>query len=245
MREVCFPLVPTARAAWAASVTLRALVAGPLDPRTGYLVDVSMIDRVLQETAVPLLQHRLAQPGGRAVSPPGHLRPLWTAAAEQLGDFTLEELELRTADRVRFAINAGDLSMVTITQRFEFAAAHRLRVPELSDDENRRIFGKCANLSGHGHNYRLEVSVAGEPDPVNGTIIDLPTFEAIVTERVIERFDHRHLNADCVEFAELNPSMENIARVAWSLLVDAVEPCKLRAVRVWETSRAFAEYRGE
>ena len=162
--------------------------------------------------------------------------------------------------------------MVTITRSFEFAAAHRLHVPELSEEENRRIFGKCGNPSGHGHNYVLEVTVSGEPDSASGTIVDLPTFEATVQERVIDRFDHKHLNVDCAEFATLNPTVENIARVIWDLLADVLgrcavphpeagcarqrdgapsptewgtQRCRLYAVRVWETPRTFAEYRGE
>ena len=260
MREVRFSLVPSdcvsARitnswAGWPASgalaphLTLRALVGGPVDPRTGYLVNIALIDRVLREAAVAMLQRRLADAGPRPLHPAGLMRRLWTAAAGGLGDFTLEELELGATPYLRFAINAGDLSMVTITQSFEFAAAHRLCVPGLSDAENRRIFGKCANPNGHGHNYVLEVTVAGRPDPANGTVIDLPAFESTVKERVIDRFDHRHLNADCAEFAHLNPTVENITRVIWDLLVDAFDRCRLHAVRVWETPKTFAECRGE
>jgi len=252
LREVRFSLAPADRAmektmsaAWAPHLSLRALVGGPVDSRTGYLVDVSRIDRVLRDTTVPMLQRCLASTGGHPLPPAAHMRPLWTAAAEQLGDFTLEELELRTSDHLRFAISAGDLSMVTMTRCFDFAAAHRLYVPDLSSEENFRIFGKCANPAGHGHNYVLDVTVIGEPDSVSGTIIDLPAFDAIVKEHVLDRFDHKHLNADCAEFAELNPSMENIARVIWNLLVGAFERCRLRAVRVWETPRSCAEFRGE
>ena len=138
--------------------------------------------------------------------------------------------------------------MVTITQSFEFAAAHRLYVPDLSEEENRRVFGKCTNPNGHGHNYVLEVTLAGEPDPGSGTLVDLPVFEAAVKERVIDRFDHKHLNLDCPEFARLNPTVENITRVIWDLLEDAFGPStagRLRTVRVWETPKTFAEYRGE
>ncbi|MFH0983175.1 MAG: 6-carboxytetrahydropterin synthase [Planctomycetota bacterium] len=260
MREVRFSLVPADRvrpeitnswAGWPGSgplaphLALRALVGGPVDPKTGYLVNIALIDRVLRERALPLLQRRLAEAGARPLHPAGLMRPLWTAVVEGLAGFSVQKLELRPTPHLRFGIAAGGLSMVTMTQSFEFAAAHRLHVPELSEEENRRIFGKCTNPNGHGHNYLLEVTVAGEPDPASGTLMDLPEFEAVVKQRVIDRFDHQHLNADCVEFVRLNPTVENITRVVWELLVGAFDRSRLHAVRVWETPKTFAEYRGE
>lgn len=233
MREVRF----------APYLVLRAVVSGPVDPQTGYVVNVSLIDRVLRETAVPMLRRRLAELDSQSLRPAGLMRRLWTAAAGRLNDFTLKELQLHATPHLRFAIDVGDLSMVTVTRSFEFSAAHRLYVPDLSDEENRRIFGKCRNE--HGHNYVLEVTLAGEPDSAGGTIVDMPAFEGVVTERVIDRFDHKHLNADCAEFANLNPTVENIARVIWGLLTSAFDRCRLHAVRVWETPKTFAEYRGE
>ncbi len=260
MREVRFSLaaadpvpvpITNSWAGWPTSqalvphLALRVVVRGPVDARTGYLVNIARLDRVVRETAIPALRCPLGSIAGRPLQPAGLMRSLWTAAAARLDHGTLEELELRVTPYLRFAITAGDLSMVTMTQSFEFAAAHRLYVPDLSDDDNRRIFGKCTNPNGHGHNYLLEITIAGEPDPLRGTLVDLPAFEAVVKERVLDRFDHRHLNADCPEFAALNPSVENITRVIWGLLVDAFERCRLHAVRVWETPKTFAEYRGE
>jgi 6-pyruvoyltetrahydropterin/6-carboxytetrahydropterin synthase len=134
--------------------------------------------------------------------------------------------------------------MIQVTESFEFSAAHRLYCDELSDEENRRIFGKCSNPNGHGHNYVLEVTVSGRPDDTTGCVVELPHFRRMVRERVIDSFDHKHLNLDCVEFKSLNPSVENIARVIWDRLHDAFEHCRLAGIRVWETPRTFAEYSG-
>lgn len=134
--------------------------------------------------------------------------------------------------------------MIRLTQSFEFAAAHRLYCPELDDQENQRLFGKCSNPNGHGHNYVLEVTVGGEPDEATGTIVDPPHFERTVNQRVIERFDHKHLNLDCAEFQSLNPSVENIARVIWDRLDGGFERCRLLGIRVWETPKTYAEYCG-
>ena len=135
--------------------------------------------------------------------------------------------------------------MVRLTQCFEFSAAHRLHVAKFSDEENRRTFGKCNNPGGHGHNYQVEVTVAGTPDSGDGCVLPLPRLEQIVKESVIDRLDHKHLNTDTPEFASVNPSVENIAVAIWRMLADKVAPARLDSVRVWETPKTFAEYRGE
>lgn len=132
--------------------------------------------------------------------------------------------------------------MVELTQCFEFSASHRLHVATLSDDENRRVFGKCNNPNGHGHNYQVEVTVAGPIDDRTGAVLALPEFESMVKREVIDRLDHKHLNIDTAEFAQLNPSVENIARVIWEILEPKTSPAKLRRVRVWETAKTYAEY---
>src|SRR3990172_6552708 len=101
--------------------------------------------------------------------------------------------------------------MIHLTQAFEFAAAHRLSCEGLSDAENQRLFGKCSNPHGHGHNYLLEVTVAGPADDRTGTLVDLARLDRTVRERIIDPFDHKNLNLECPDFARLNPTVENIA----------------------------------
>ncbi len=160
------------------------------------------------------------------------------------GQVSLESLALWTTPRLSYAIAAGEDSMVELTQCFEFSASHRLHVPSLSDEENRRIFGKCNNPNGHGHNYQIEVTVSGEMTDGTGRVLALPAFEETVRREVIDRFDHKHLNEDTVEFAEINPSVENIAAGIWDILHDKLSPAKLRRVKVWETAKTYAEYSG-
>jgi 6-pyruvoyltetrahydropterin/6-carboxytetrahydropterin synthase len=104
---------------------------------------------------------------------------------------------------------------IRLERRYRFSASHLYRRPEWSEEENRRRFGKCANLPGHGHNYRLFVTVEGAVDPQTGFIVDLGALDALVNERVIERLDHQHLNAALPEFAAGAgiPSSENL--VLW------------------------------
>ncbi len=135
--------------------------------------------------------------------------------------------------------------MVEVTQAFEFSASHRLHVPSMSAEENRQYFGKCNHPNGHGHNYQVEVTVARKASGEDETVTSLPQFEAVVKREVIDRLDHKHLNIDVPEFATVNPSVENIAKTIWSLLAGKVSPAELRRVRVWETAKTYAEYKGE
>ena len=104
---------------------------------------------------------------------------------------------------------------VRLERRYRFSASHLYRRPEWSEEENRARFGRCANLPGHGHNYRLYVQVAGEPDPTSGFLIELPFLDQLVTTRVLDVLDHQHLNAALPEFAEgaQVPSSENL--ITW------------------------------
>jgi 6-pyruvoyltetrahydropterin/6-carboxytetrahydropterin synthase len=132
--------------------------------------------------------------------------------------------------------------MVQLTERFEFSAAHRLHAAELSEKENHEIFGRCNNANGHGHNYELEVTVFGEPDS-HGRVISISELQKIVNSRVVDVFDHKHLNLDCPEFSKLNPTVENIAKIIYEKLATSFSSrAKLRRVRVWETPKTCCEY---
>ncbi|MEX2431454.1 MAG: 6-carboxytetrahydropterin synthase [Dehalococcoidia bacterium] len=133
---------------------------------------------------------------------------------------------------------------VSITRRFDFSSSHRYYRPEWSDEENRRVFGLCALPNGHGHNYTLEVSVSGAPDPTTGMVINLVDLKSAV-ERVLDQFDHKHLNLDTPFFKDDIPTTENLAVVLWRLIADALAPAKLTRIRLHETDDLFVEYSGE
>jgi 6-pyruvoyltetrahydropterin/6-carboxytetrahydropterin synthase len=129
--------------------------------------------------------------------------------------------------------------VIALTRRYRFPAAHVLRSPELSDAENARVYGKCANPNGHGHDYGLEISVTGPVDPRTGHILDPARLDSVVGERVLRRFDHRLLNDDPL-FARAVPTAENIARAVYRELDDALRGeagARLLRVRVVETRR--------
>lgn len=139
--------------------------------------------------------------------------------------------------------------MILLTRKAEFSSSHYYWNPSWSEEENTRTFGKCANRNGHGHNYTLEVTVAGEPDPVTGFVVDLKWLKDVIEREVLAAYDHRHLNLEVEEFktAKLVPTTENIAIAVWKRIepkVNAAGGAQLSRVRVYETQEIFAEYRG-
>jgi 6-pyruvoyltetrahydropterin/6-carboxytetrahydropterin synthase len=126
-----------------------------------------------------------------------------------------------------------------VSRRESFNAAHVLRNPELSDAENQRLYGKCANL--HGHNYLLEVVVAGEIDPTTGYVLDLKRLSDVMSERIIVDVDHRNLNTDVSWLEGLIPTAENLAVAFWERIRPELPDGSLRTVRVWETEKNWAE----
>jgi len=230
-----------AEASLGAYRVLRAVVDGPVDRRTGYLCDIKEIDRVLRAAVAPALRGVADDVGSLTRA----LAAAFPAAAQQCPvPAALWAIELHVSPHTRLAIDKGGSGMMRLTQSFEFSAAHRLFSAELSDAENRRLFGKCSNPNGHGHNYVLEVTVCGTDGTGKGTVTDIGHVDRVVLERVIEPFDHKNLNLECPEFAQLNPSVENIARVIWDRLNGAFTGCRLVSVRVWETPKTCAEYTG-
>ncbi len=135
--------------------------------------------------------------------------------------------------------------MMYVTRRETFSAGHRLHNPDWSDETNTRVFGRCNNPAGHGHNYTLEVTVAGEIDPATGYVIDLKLLKDIIHDRVLAAMDHRNLNVD-VEFLQgVIPTAENIAVAIWNRLVDQLPSGRLHEIRLLETEHNIVIYRGE
>ena len=134
--------------------------------------------------------------------------------------------------------------MLYVTRREVFSASHRLHNPELSDEENINIFGKCNNKNGHGHNYTLEVVVAGEVNSKTGYVVDLKELKNIIIQSVITKVDHKHLNDDTDFLQGINPTSENLAIGIWHQLVDKIPSGKLHSVKLYETENNYIEYRG-
>ena len=135
-----------------------------------------------------------------------------------------------------------------ISKKVEFSASHICRSPGLSNEENERIYGAAANPLGHGHNYVVEVAIAGVPDAVTGMILDLKHLKEILEEKILSVYDHRLLNREVPPFDRIVPTVENIAIDIWNRLerhIDATGRAQLYSVKVYETNELFVEYRGE
>lgn len=133
---------------------------------------------------------------------------------------------------------------IELGRRYRFSASHRLHSAKLSEEENRRVYGKCNNPHGHGHNYVVEVSVSGAVDPATGMIANLADLDSFVEREVIEPFDHKSLNEDVAAFRENVPTTENICKEIFARL-KRFQVAKLERVRVEETGNNTFEYAGE
>ncbi len=140
-------------------------------------------------------------------------------------------------------MNGNGTKTVELSRRYRFSAAHRLHGAQFSEEENRRLYGKCANPHGHGHNYVLEVTIGGPVDAATGMVANLGELDAFVEREVVEAFDHKYLNEEVGEFGALVPTTENLCREIWRRL-RAFPAARLERVRIEETSKNSFEYEG-
>ena len=126
----------------------------------------------------------------------------------------------------------------------EFSASHRLYNPNLTDEENYKVFKQCANKNGHGHNYQLEVMIAGNIDSDTGYVINLNQMKEIIQEEIIDKFDHKNLNIDIKELKGIIPTTENLAVLFWNILVNKFPNAKLFKIKLAESNTSSAEYYG-
>ena len=136
-------------------------------------------------------------------------------------------------------------TMVYVTRKAHFSAAHRLYNPAWSDAKNNSVFGKCNNPNGHGHNYDIEVTVAGNPPKDTGMVIDLKKLADIIDNELIERVDHKHMNHDVDFMQGLIPTAENMAVAFWNILQPRIHEGKLVSIKLYESENNYVEYRGE
>jgi len=245
-------------------------LTGTVNSDTGFVVNVADIDRIVREKAVGIFDEFVKHKFGQKEQTPLETRRQKRLTAdksglsltgqvsfEQIGQLlskvwqTIEKeflparidslsVELMPARKLAIKENGGN--MLYISEKFEFAASHTLWNDKFSDEENEKVFGKCANRSGHGHNYIVEVTIkkstGGEP-------LKAGDFERIVNEQFIQIVDHKNLNIDVGYFKKVNPTVENIAEFAFKSLKDKLKPLQLDCITVWENDRTFCSFRAE
>jgi 6-pyruvoyltetrahydropterin/6-carboxytetrahydropterin synthase len=131
---------------------------------------------------------------------------------------------------------------VKVSRKEHFNAAHRLYNPGWTDEQNQKVFGKCANLNYHGHNYEIIVSLTGTPDKDTGYVFDMKVLSELIREYVTSKFDHKNLNLDTDYFKNINPTAENISMVIWKILREKINPSLQLKITLYETERNFVEY---
>ncbi|HIJ71192.1 MAG TPA: 6-carboxytetrahydropterin synthase [Planctomycetes bacterium] len=219
-------------------------VVGGLEADTGFVVNVSLIDRVVRRFVVSIFDGQIKKSFDRGV----HVSLIelyrllgraWGAAGGRLGSAKLCGLRLELNPFRAVAIDSEDCKVFYFSEKFEFAAMHTLWNDKFSKEKNFELFGKCANPSGHGHNYIVEVTVQRPGGDDGFRIAD---FEKIVDTEFVSLVDHKNLNVDVPEFGDRNPTVENIAAFAWERLAGKFDAGKLSSVTVWENERTYCTY---
>jgi 6-pyruvoyltetrahydropterin/6-carboxytetrahydropterin synthase len=238
-------------------------VAGEVDKQSGIVVNITEIDKALKSNVISVLDGTFLnkQVSFFQTNPP---------TTENITRFVRQELDTKLpvqSELVKVHVSESEtlwstwessrpdehnkpttMGAVQLTRKYDFSAAHRLHSNNLTADENIALFGKCNHPNFHGHNYDIEVTLAGTPDPVSGMLYDLGKLDSIVSEHVLLPMDHRNLNLDIQEFADINPTSEMLAVVIWNRLSKHIPTSgdpKLAKVLVRETARNEFEYSGD
>jgi 6-pyruvoyltetrahydropterin/6-carboxytetrahydropterin synthase len=221
-------------------------LVGPAAPDTGLLVNVSDIDRAVRRFAVPVFveQIRAYSRRGASIDLPVVAQMLRSAGARLSGKLDaarLDRLTLQLNPFRKLAMNTEKPDRIYFSEKFEFAAAHKLWNDRFSERQNVAVFGKCANPSGHGHNYLVEVTVEG---PAEGPALSIGEFERVVDTHLMQLVDHKNLNLDVPAFGQKTPTVEHIACFAWERLAGQFGAARLHCVTVWESDRTWCSYYG-
>ena len=225
---------------------LSVTLTGEVEPATGFVANVLDIDKAVRESVVPIFAERIRK-NFREGEHIGFfkiaelLKSAWGQLADKFGAARLGELNLALNPFRKAGVDCEDCRMIYFSEKFEFAATHRLWNEDFSQEHNLQIFGKCANPAGHGHNYIVEVTVKTSTVS-NGFCVG--DFERVVNSELIELVDHKNLNAEVAEFGKANPTVENIAVFAWDKLVGKFGQAGLHCVTVWETDKTYCSYYG-
>ncbi|MBG9911655.1 MULTISPECIES: 6-carboxytetrahydropterin synthase [Bacillus] len=225
--------------------TLEVMVKGKLNRQSGIVVNITDIDKVVKSFVAENLDGKFLNMENDYFK---HHIPTTENIATYLWESLDGKIDHCQIHKIRLHENnflyseKEDGQMVRLTRKYHFCTAHRLHSEQLSEEENQELFGKCNNPYGHGHNYYLEVTVNGEPDPVTGMIANLSDIDSVVEKEIMEKFDHKHLNLDTEEFKDLNPTSENVAVVIWDLL--SPQLTNLFKIGLYETEKNYFEYCG-
>ncbi len=218
--------------------------SGLVQPENGMVVNIKFIDDILKDRVLKVYDQKsindeIAVFADLSPSLENILRDLWERIAPALpGEATLTLLKLEETPLLYAELDIKE--NMTLTRTYEFAASHRLNASGLTHEENLKLFGKCNNPNGHGHNYVLEVTVGGVPESDSGMLVDLAALDLAVNSAVVDRYDHKNLDFDIPELSGQNTTSEIVALTIFQQL-DGKLPATLERVRLWETARNMFE----
>jgi 6-pyruvoyltetrahydropterin/6-carboxytetrahydropterin synthase len=220
-------------------------LTGQADPATGLIVNVSDIDGIVRQHVVGIFAEKIRADYREAHhigydELAGMLKDAWGKLTGKFGDAKVTRLSLKLNPFKTLTVDERDCAMIYLSEKFEFAAAHKLWNDKLSEQQNIDTFGRCANPAGHGHNYIVEVTVKQSV----GQKLPAGDFEKVVYEEFIRQVDHKNLNVDIPEFGRTTPTVENIAEFAWKKLNGKFGKSTLHCVTIWETEKTYSSYYG-
>ncbi len=221
-------------------------LSGRVEPATGFVVDAAEIENRVRRFAVPIFTEHIRGKFCKAEHSSLFdiaklMRLVWEQLSDKFGSARLNKLALKMNPFRKISIDVEDCRMIYFGEKFEFAATHKLWNEDFSERRNLEVFGKCANASGHGHNYIVEVTVK-MPASCDG--FNIRDFERTVSDNFIEVVDHRNLNVDVAEFGKVNPTVENITTFAWDKLIGRFGGAFLHSITVWENDKTYSCYYG-
>ncbi len=225
---------------------LAAELVGPVQPQTGLVVNVTEIDKVVRRFAVPVFAKEIRGRLGRGEHMPLRdvlqvLRLAHRHLADKFDVAMVDRLALKLNPFRKVTMDTKAPGMMYFSEKFEFAATHKLWNEAFTEQQNFAVFGKCANPTGHGHNYIVEVTICA---PADGPTLRIGDFEQIVDSRLMELVDHKNLNLDVPEFQGRIATVENLAIFAWERLAGRFDPARLHSITVWESDRTYCSYYG-
>lgn len=218
---------------------------GAVNKDTGFVINVADIDKIVRDKAAGFFDGFIKQKFARQQNISFEqiaelLCRMWRKTEDEFLPMEIDSLAIELTPARKLSIKERDGKMFYFSEKFDFAASHTLWNEKFSDDENFNIFGKCANIAGHGHNYIAEITVKKQTE-------DLPLkagdFERVVQKEFIGLVDHKNLNEDVEHFKTVNPTVENIAEFAFKCLAGKFDGLQLDCVTVWENDRTFCCYR--
>lgn len=218
--------------------------SGLVQPENGMVVNIKFIDDILKDQVLKVYDQKsindeIPEFAHQSPSLENILRDLWQRIEPALpSEVALTNLKLEETPLLYAELDEN--KKMTLTRTYEFAASHRLNASGLSHEENLKLFGKCNNPNGHGHNYVLEVTVGGVPGADSGMLVDLVALDSAVNAAVVDRYDHKNLDQDVPELKGQNTTSEIVALTIFQQL-DGKLPATLERVRLWETARNMFE----